>query len=96
MPAGALTVSDVELPVALAPADRKAGMFGLYYLNRDVIVSVAAFGGALLWMVSPTTNFITAFVCGLLGTIYFAIYGKDLGAGAQPAGQQPAEDVKTR
>lgn len=61
----------------LAPEDRKAGMFGLYYLIRDVIVSVAAFGGALLWMVSPATNFITACTCGLLGTIYFAIYGKD-------------------
>ena len=67
----------------LAPEDRKAGMFGLYYLIRDVIVSVAAFGGALLWMVSPATNFITAFVCGLLGTLYFAIYGKDLGTGGQ-------------
>ena len=63
----------------LAPEDRKAGMFGLYYLIRDMIVSVAAFGGALLWMVSPATNLITAFVCGLLGTLYFAIYGKDLG-----------------
>ena len=67
----------------LAPEGQKAGMFGLYYLIRDVIVSVAAFGGALLWMVSPATNFITAFVCGLLGTIYFAIYGKDLGTGAR-------------
>ena len=28
----------------LAPEDRKAAMFGLYYLLRDVIVSVAAFG----------------------------------------------------
>lgn len=63
----------------LAPEDQKAGMFGLYYLIRDVIVSVAAFGGAGLWMMSPATNFITAFACGLLGTIYFAIYGKDLG-----------------
>lgn len=67
----------------LAPEDQKAGMFGLYYLVRDVIVSIAAFGGALLWMVSPATNFITAFVCGLLGTVYFAIYGKDLGTGGQ-------------
>ncbi|MFH1970597.1 MAG: hypothetical protein ABIJ53_09805 [Verrucomicrobiota bacterium] len=40
-------------------------------------------GGALLWMVSPATNFITAFACGLLGTIYFAIYGKDLGTDVQ-------------
>ena len=62
----------------LAPEDKKAGMFGLYYLIRDVIVSVAAFGGAFLWNVSPITNFIAAFVCGLIGTVYFAIAGKDL------------------
>lgn len=71
----------------LAPEDRKAGMFGLYYLIRDVIVSAAAFGGALLWMVSPATNFITAFICGLLGAIYFAIYGKDQGTGARSAAE---------
>jgi MFS family permease len=33
----------------LAPENRKAATFGLYYLIRDVIVSLAAFGGALLW-----------------------------------------------
>ncbi len=33
----------------LAPHGRKAATFGMYYLLRDVIVSVAAFGGALLW-----------------------------------------------
>ena len=33
----------------LAPEGRKAATFGLYYLIRDIIVSVAAFGGALLW-----------------------------------------------
>jgi MFS family permease len=33
----------------LAPEGRKAAGFGLYYLIRDVVVSVAAFGGALLW-----------------------------------------------
>jgi len=62
----------------LAPEDRKAAMFGLYYLLRDVIVSVAAFGGAFLWLISPTVNFLSAFVCGLAGTIWFALYGKDL------------------
>ena len=65
----------------------QTSMFGLYYLIRDVIVSVAAFGGALLWMVSPATNLITAFVCGLLGAIYFAIYGKDLRTGARSAAE---------
>ena len=62
----------------LAPDDRKAGMFGLYYLIRDVIVSVAAFAGAFLWQLSPTINLLTATICGFIGTIYFWIFGKDL------------------
>lgn len=62
----------------LAPEGKKAGIFGLYYLSRDVIVSVAAFGGAFLWQVSPQLNFLIAFACGLSGTIYFWIFGKDL------------------
>lgn len=33
----------------LAPDGRKAATFGIYYLIRDIIVSIAAFGGALLW-----------------------------------------------
>ncbi|MEN8242528.1 MAG: MFS transporter [Chloroflexota bacterium] len=63
----------------LAPEGRKAATFGLYYLIRDIVVSVAAFGGAFLWMVSPSTNFWVAFGFGVLGTIYFAVFGRDLG-----------------
>jgi len=62
----------------LAPEDKKAGMFGLYYLIRDVIVSAAAFAGAFLWEISPETNLLTATACGLAGTIYFWVFGKDL------------------
>ena len=62
----------------LAPEGRKAGAFGVYYLARDVVVSVAAFSGALLWNVSPEVNFLTAFGFGLLGTLYFAVFGRDL------------------
>ncbi len=62
----------------LAPEDRKASVFGMYYLLRDIFVSGAAFGGAFLWMVSPTTNFLVAFSCGLIGTIGFAKWGSDL------------------
>ncbi len=86
----------------LAPEGKKAGTFGVYYLLRDVVVSLAAFGGALLWdastaaklfdtlgvgqnllpwiksVTSPTTNFLVAFGFGLLGTLYFALFGKDL------------------
>jgi MFS family permease len=62
----------------LAPENCKAGMYGLYYFIRDVCVSVAAFGGAFLWLISPTTNFIVAFLFGVVGTIGFARYGTDV------------------
>lgn len=62
----------------LAPEGRKAGMFGLYYLVRDVIVSVAAFGGAFLWQISPATNFLAAAGFGIMGTLWFAAHGRDL------------------
>ena len=55
----------------LSPDSCKAGMFGLYYLIRDVFVSVAALGGAFLWQISPETNFLTAFVFGIIGTVGF-------------------------
>jgi len=86
----------------LAPEGKKASTFGVYYLLRDIVVSVAAFGGAFLWnastaatvfnvlgmghsllpwiqsVASPTANFLTAFGFGILGTLYFALFGKDL------------------
>lgn len=62
----------------LAPEDQKALTFGVYYLVRDSIVSVAAFGGAFLWMISPATNLLTASAFGVLGTIWFALRGRDL------------------
>lgn len=88
----------------LAPEGKKASTFGVYYLLRDIVVSVAAFGGAFLWdastaarifdvlgtghnllpwiesVTSPTVNFLTAFGFGILGTLYFALFGKDLKA----------------
>ena len=67
-----------SLIMDLAPDSCKAGMFGLYYLVRDVFVSAAALGGAFLWQVSPQTNFITAFVFGIIGTIGFAVFGRDI------------------
>ncbi|MCX6093411.1 MAG: MFS transporter [Candidatus Bipolaricaulota bacterium] len=63
----------------LAPEGKKAGMFGLYYLIRDVIVSAAAFGGAFLWSVRPEVNLLTAFGFGVAGTVWFAFRGRDLG-----------------
>ncbi|MCU0573398.1 MAG: MFS transporter [Syntrophobacteraceae bacterium] len=62
----------------LSPDSCKAGMFGLYYLIRDVFVAVAALAGAFLWQIGPETNLITAFVFGILGTVGFAVFGRDL------------------
>ena len=63
----------------LAPEGAKANTFGIYYLIRDVVVSIAAFGAAFLWNLSPIVNFLVATGFGVIGTIYFAVYGKDLG-----------------
>ncbi|MFZ3047886.1 MAG: hypothetical protein WA151_18375 [Desulfatirhabdiaceae bacterium] len=66
----------------MAPDHCKAGMFGLYYLIRDIFVSPAAVGDALLWQISPETNFLTACVFGVIGRLGFAIYGRDIPAAA--------------
>ncbi|MCM8813403.1 MAG: MFS transporter [Candidatus Omnitrophica bacterium] len=60
-----------------APEGRKAALFGLYYLIRDVFVAFAAFGGALLWRISPELNLKVAFGFGVLGTLWFAWKGRD-------------------
>ena len=62
----------------LAPEHEKAGTFGAYYLVRDVIVSLAAFGGAGLWILGPSVNFTVATIFGIIGIGYFAIFGHDL------------------
>jgi MFS family permease len=67
-----------SLIMDLSPKSCQAGMFGLYYLIRDVFVSVAALGGAFLWQISPETNFITAFVFGIIGTVAFTVWGRDM------------------
>ncbi len=61
----------------LAPEGRKAATFGLYYLVRDIVVSVAAFGGAFLWMIAPAANFLAAFGFGIIGTVWFAFQGRE-------------------
>jgi hypothetical protein len=65
-------------PVRLAPEDNKAGVFGLYYLIRDCVVSLAALGGAFLWLVNPQANLWAAAACGAAGTLWFAAVGRDL------------------
>jgi MFS family permease len=67
-----------SLIMDLSPKSCQAGMFGLYYLIRDIFVSIAALGGAFLWQISPETNFITAFIFGIIGTAGFALWGRDM------------------
>ncbi len=66
----------------LAPEDAKAATFGAYYLVRDTIVAGAAFAGGLLWALGPATNLLTAAGFGLAGTLWFAVYGRDVNAPA--------------
>ena len=66
-----------SLIMDLAPEDARSAMFGLYYLIRDLVVALAAFGGAFLWQASPELNLWTAFGFGVLGTAWFAVWGKD-------------------
>jgi hypothetical protein len=64
--------------IDLGPENAKASTFGTYYLLRDLIVSVGAFGAACLWNKGPGVNFFTAAAFGAAGTIYFAVFGRDL------------------
>ena len=80
------------LILELAPEHRKAGMFGLYYLLRDLIVSLAAFGGAFLWAIGPEVNLLTAFAFGAAGTLWFAWKGKDLGSSSPVRRPAPREE----
>jgi MFS family permease len=68
----------------LAPEQRRAMTFGVYYLIRDSVVAVAAFGGALLWEVRPEVNLWVAGAFGVIGTIWFALRGRDLPAKPDP------------
>ncbi|MBI5360293.1 MAG: MFS transporter [Planctomycetes bacterium] len=61
----------------LAPEDAKAITFGAYYMIRDIVVSLAAFGSAFLWQASPRVNFFTAAFFGIAGLAVFAIGGKN-------------------
>jgi hypothetical protein len=74
----------------LVPAEQKAGMFGLYYLIRDIVILATAFAGGSLWQLSPAVNLLAATTCGLAGTIYFAIRKRDL----NPPASRPTQLAK--
>jgi MFS family permease len=65
------------LIMELCPENKKAGMFGFYYLLRDSVVALAAFAGAWLWGISPFVNLLSAFAFGIVGTVWFVLKGKE-------------------
>ena len=58
----------------LADEEHKGAVYGAYYLLRDSFVSVAAFAGGPLWLLSPTANLLAASAFGLAGTAYFVAF----------------------
>lgn len=66
-----------SLILDLSPEEKRGQVYGAYYLVRDIVVSLAALAGGFLWEISPQANFITAFIFGLIGTLYFAITYKE-------------------
>ena len=53
------------------------------FRDRDLVVALAALGGAFLWQIGPEVNLWTAFGFGLAGTVGFALFGRDLAAERQ-------------
>lgn len=68
----------------LAPEGAKAATFGAYYFLRDLIVAAVSFSGAYFWSISPRTNFMVAFGCGLVGMVVFGIFGRDVAVNQNP------------
>ncbi len=61
------------LIVTFCPPGRRGQMVGAYYLVRDLIVSLAALLGALLWKFGPAVNFYGAALMGVAGTVVYAL-----------------------
>jgi MFS family permease len=59
------------LIIGYCEPQRRGQMVGVYYLVRDLFVSVAALLGALLWKFGPATNFFTAAAMGAAGTLFY-------------------------
>ncbi|MFP4218224.1 MAG: MFS transporter [Salinarchaeum sp.] len=67
----------------VGPAEAGAGgrVTGTYYLVRNaVVIPSAALGGVLWDVVSPTVAFTVATVIGMIGTVYFLLFGKEFAA----------------
>ena len=67
-----------SLILDFAQGENQGTLYGGYYMIRDTIVSLAAFLGGALWMLSPQANLLSAaFAFGILGTVYFIRYCRE-------------------
>ena len=67
----------------VGPAERGAGgrVTGSYYLVRGAVVIPSGVLGGFLWQfVSPEVSFTIATIVGMIGVVYFAVYGKEFEA----------------
>lgn len=64
------------LILELSKKGTEARSFGMYYFIRDGIVAFAGFLGGVLWKISPELNLFLAAGFGILGTLYFAFFGR--------------------
>lgn len=64
--------------VELAPEEAQARTVGVYYFMRDFAAAFAAFLGGWLWYTAPGINLWTAAGFGLIGTVTFAVFGKEV------------------
>jgi MFS family permease len=63
----------------VGPAEEKTGgrVTGAYYLVRNVVVIPSAALGGWLYGISPTLAFTTASIVGVVGVIYFVVFGRE-------------------
>ncbi|MGH7740150.1 MAG: MFS transporter [bacterium] len=62
----------------LAGQAARGRVVGLYYLIRGFVVFPAALLGGWLWTQNTRLPFETAFILGLVGLLFFSIWGRDL------------------
>ena len=48
-----------------------------------MVVALAALGGAFLWLIGPVANLLTDFFFGVIGTVTYAIFGRDVNPSTQ-------------
>ena len=59
------------LIIGSCPPEMRGRMIGSYYMIRDLMVATGAVLGAALWKLGPRTNFSTAVILGLAGTLFY-------------------------